>query len=291
MDTRLLRSFLAVVRTGSITAAAAELAYVQSTVTAHVQALERLTGTRLLDRVSAGALPTAAGAQLAERAGQILDLEDRMLAELAPAGQRPAGMVRLCAPESVCAYRLPPVLRALSEEFPEVRLSLAPATTDAALAAIRKRWADLALVLEPSIDRTGLEVTDLGRQALCLVAPANTPLPRRRAITDDELSEAGALLLEEGCGYSDELAARLATDAPRFGSVETVKRCVEAGLGLALLPSATVEDELADGRLVQLKPPSTSEHRLWLVRSSHRWPSPAVEAVRSTLEERARDGV
>ena len=103
----------------------------------------------------------------------------------------------------------------------------------------------------------------------------------------------GVLLLEEGCAYSDELAALIAsadpaTTPPRFGGIETVKRCVAAGLGLALLPTITVADELADGRLVELHPPGnlTPQH-LWLAEPSSRWRSPAVQAVHAILSETA----
>ncbi|GAA2803048.1 LysR family transcriptional regulator [Saccharopolyspora taberi] len=285
MDTRLLRSFLAVVRTGGITAAAAELAYVQSTVTAHVQSLERQVGARLLDRSASGVVTTAAGERLAEHARRIVDLEDRMFAELADADRAPAGAVRLAAPESVCAYRLPPVFAAVAERFPDVRLSLRPAATRAALNALADRGADLALIFEPSASGEDLDVTDLGPQRMSLIAAPTTGLPAKRRVTVGELASTGVLLMEEGCGYSDELAGLLPTDPPRFGSVETVKRCAEAGLGVALLPTATVEPELADGRLVELRPPKISQQHLWLVRSRSRWLSPAVRAVRSVLAD------
>jgi molybdate transport repressor ModE-like protein len=287
MDTRLLRSFLAVVRSGGITAAAAELGFVQSTVTTHVQALERLTGAPLLDRHAGGVSPTHAGALLAERAQQILDLEDRMLAELATDAGRPTGPVRLCAPESVCAYQLAPLLPALRERFPEVRLSLFPADTRTALTALADRRADLAVVLEPSVNTPQADLVDLGVLELSLIAPATTGLPRDRPIGPAELAATGVLLLEEGCAYSDELAAVIAAGTPvaqpRFGGVETVKRCVAAGLGLALLPAVTVADELADGRLVRLRAPDLAEQRLWLLRPRSRWPPPAVQAVHALL--------
>lgn len=281
MDTRLLRSFLAVVRTGNITTAAGELAFAQSTITAHVQALERLTGARLLDRHAAGVTPTHAGGRLAEHARQLLDLEDRMLAELTE--RRPAGPVRLYAPESVCAYRLPPVLREITRQLPDVRLTLVPAATRPAVQALGDRQADLALALEPGIRYSTVDTVDLGRQRLSLVAPPDTPLPRTRAITAAELTEAGVLLLERGCGYNDELAEMVADASPRYGGVEVVKRCVEAGLGLALLPTVTVAPELEAGRLVELRPPPIERYHLWLLRRRGQWASPAVEAVSELL--------
>jgi DNA-binding transcriptional LysR family regulator len=101
-----------------------------------------------------------------------------MIAELAADG--PSGPVRLCAPESVCAYHLPSVLPELRRRFPEVHLSLSPATTRTAVTAIMERRADLALVLEPSVRTPGLDVVDLGPHDLALVASPSTPPPRRR---------------------------------------------------------------------------------------------------------------
>jgi len=293
MDTRLLSSFLVVVRRGGITAAAAELGFVQSTVTAHIQALERLAGTPLLDRHPTGVCPTSAGMLLAEHAQQILDLEERMLTELAPAATKPAGPVRLCAPESVCAYYLAPILPEVRTRFPDISLSLFPANTPTALAALANRQAHLALVLEPSLNLPDIDLVDLGVQQLSLVAATTTDLPRHRPLTPAELTAASVLLLEEGCAYSDELAALIASADPRtapphFGSIETVKRCVAAGLGLALLPTVTVSNELAEGRLVDLQPPAgLAQQHLWIAEPSSRWRSPAVQAVHATLSETA----
>jgi molybdate transport repressor ModE-like protein len=295
MDTRLLNSFLTVLRVGGITAAAAELGFVQSTVTTHIQALERLVGTPLLDRHPGGVSPTRAGSLLAERAQQILDLEDRMLTELTDAAAEPAGPVRLCAPESVCAYRLAPFLPEVRKKFPGVGLSLFAAGTRAALTALADRRADLALILGPLLNPPAVDLADLGVQQLSLIAGATTSLPRHRPLTSAELAAASVLLLEEGCAYSDELAALIAAADPtttpsRFGGIETVKRCVAAGLGLALLPTVTVADELADGRLTELQPPGglTPQH-LWLAWPSSRWRSPAVRAVHATLNRPGLD--
>lgn len=61
MDTRLLRTFTTLARTGGFTAAAAELHLAQSTVTVHIRTLERELGTRLFDRLPTGTLLTESG--------------------------------------------------------------------------------------------------------------------------------------------------------------------------------------------------------------------------------------
>ncbi|MGI5203768.1 LysR family transcriptional regulator [Spirillospora sp. CA-108201] len=289
MDTRLLTTFLTVLRTGGMTAAAAELGFVQSTVTAHVKALERLAGAPLLDRGPGGASPTRAGSLLAEHARGLLDLQERMLAEVAAAATEPSGPVRLRAPESVCAYWLAPLLPRLRARLPDVTPSLFPADTRTALAALADRRADLAFVLDPSPDPSGVDLVDLGAQPLALVAAATAALPRNRPLTPAELAATGVVLLEEGCSYSDELAALVtaadpAANPPRFGGIETAKRCAAAGLGVALLPAVTVADELAAGALAELPPPAgLSQHHLWLAEPASRWRSPAVRAVRAAL--------
>ncbi|MFB9835366.1 LysR family transcriptional regulator [Actinoallomurus acaciae] len=291
MDTRLLSSFLTVLRVGGITAAAAELGFVQSTVTAHIQALERLVGTPLLDRHPGGVSPTRAGSLLAEHAQRILDLEERMLTELTATAAEPTGPVRVCAPESVCAYRLAPLLPEVRTRFPDVSLSLFPADTRTALTALADRRADLALMLEPSVRPPGVDLVDLGGQRLSLVAAATTGLPRRRPITPAELADADVLLLEKGCSYSDELGALIAatdptTAPPRFGGIETLKRCVAAGLGVTLLPTPRVTDELAAALVVELRTPAgRARQDPWLAAPSTRWRSPAVQAVHAILHE------
>ncbi|MDN3359116.1 hypothetical protein [Actinomadura sp. DC4] len=75
-----------------------------------------------------GVSPTRAGSLLAEHARRILDLQERMLAELTAAATTPAGPVRLCAPESMCAYLLAPLLSELRRRLPDVRCRCSPPT-------------------------------------------------------------------------------------------------------------------------------------------------------------------
>jgi len=126
METDLLRSFRAVVRTRSFTAAAAELGYVQSTVTAHVQTLERLVGIRLLDRLPAGAVPTGAGRRLVPYADDVLTLEQRILVDVPAQPGHLSGVVRLAAPESLCAYQLPDLIAVLRDRPPTFAWRSAP---------------------------------------------------------------------------------------------------------------------------------------------------------------------
>lgn len=263
VESDLLRTFAAVVRSRSFTAAARELGYVQSTVTGHVQTLERRLGARPLDRLPTGALRTEAGRRLLPLAEQMLELETRMAAEVPDGDGSPAGRVRLVALESLCAYRLPALFPQLRAAAPAVRLSLAPAGTAAALAAVRTGVAEAALLLEPDITATDLRLEPVGCEELAMVAaaPSRPGQTDGQALTWAQLAEQDVLLLEDGCSYSDDVARRLsAAGQPdsrrtRFGSIEAVKACVAAGLGWTVLPTVTTHDEVQAGSLTTLPGP------------------------------------
>ena len=88
MHTELLQTFVVVVRTGSMTAAALELGVVQSTVSGHLRSLERQFGVKLLDRHPHGVSPTEAGRRLAPIAQDLLDTQARIVGAQRANGER-----------------------------------------------------------------------------------------------------------------------------------------------------------------------------------------------------------
>ena len=169
MHTELLQTFVVVVRTGSMTAAALELGVVQSTVSGHLRSLERQFGVKLLDRHPHGVSPTEAGRRLAQ---DLLDTQARMLSEVVSRDPHPSGRVGVAAPESLCAYRLAALIPALRSVAPDVSLRFSPATTGVALDAVRAGTVEIALVMEAELAATDVRVERLGGEDLaCLAAP------------------------------------------------------------------------------------------------------------------------
>ncbi|MBY8847793.1 LysR family transcriptional regulator [Saccharothrix sp. MB29] len=268
MDTRLLRTLLVLARTSSFTATAAELHLVQSTVTSQVKALERHLGARLFDRLPTGARLTEAGRQAVEHAREVLTAEQR-LRDAVRGGTAVEGDVRLAAPESVCAYRLPQRVADVAMRYPGIRVHLSPAGTRQALAGVRDGTLDLALVLEDTVVAPGLKVTAVGVEPIELVSAPGVVL-------DDRY-----FLLEEGCSYSDRFVRELsaASSVTRFGSIEAVRSCVVAGLGWAVLPRVAVAEHLDAGTLQARElPDSTSS---WSLTPPH-----SSAAVRGVIPRR-----
>jgi DNA-binding transcriptional LysR family regulator len=119
MELRHLRTFKAVAANRSFTQAAKELGYVQSAITAHVKTLEADLGVRLFDRLGRHIVLTEAGSELLAYATKILDLMDGDREAVAGNG-KPSGTLHISASETLCIYRLPPVLEEFGKRFPEV---------------------------------------------------------------------------------------------------------------------------------------------------------------------------
>jgi DNA-binding transcriptional LysR family regulator len=289
MDTRLLRSFLAVARSGSFTSAAGELGYTQSTVTSHVQKLEQQLRSRLLDRLPGGVVTTDAGARLVAPAEEVLDAEDRLRAAVSTGDERPSGTVRVMAPETLCTYWLPQVIRAVIGEEPEVRIRLAPGSFADSVDGVRRGAIDVAVVMEPRTPPTDMTLTPLGRQALVFLDRTDPAAGIGRATTWAELAQRDVLLIEEGCGFSDHVTEQLDRTGcavgrrSRFGSVEAVKRCVGAGLGWTVLPTIAVGSEIETGALTVLDGPGLVDCDVQAVTHPRRYQSSAARLVLDEL--------
>ncbi|PZF96020.1 LysR family transcriptional regulator [Micromonospora deserti] len=289
MDTRLLRTFLAVARTESFTAAAGVLKLSQSTVTVQIKSLERELGTRLFDRMARGAQVTAAGRRLLAQAADVLEAESRLRA--AAAGDTdPAGIVVVGAAESLCASRLPHVVGALRETHKSIDMHLFPAGTGPALEGLRAGRLDVALLLEDTVEVADMTASPVGREPLVLVSSVGHPLATSgQPVTWEDLARESFLLHEEGCSYSDRVARELLAvpgarpRLTRFGSIEAARSCVAAGLGLSVLPLANVDSVLRDGSLAVVAGPRIPDATVQLVRHRGRSTSPAVQAVIDAL--------
>ncbi|GHF97094.1 LysR family transcriptional regulator [Streptomyces filamentosus] len=263
MELRLLATFEKVAEVLSFTRAAAELGYAQSSVTAQIKALETSLGAGLFDRLGGRIRLTPAGERLLPYARRMAELAEE--ARTAVADGEAAGTITVGTMESLTTYRLPPLLEYVHHRHPGVRLSLRPTLGDATRQALRQGTYDLGFLMEAGTEHEGLESEVLAPEPLALVAAPGHPLAGRTGLTAADLVDAALVGTEPGCAYRDLFEAELAAGgaaAPaflEFGTIEASKRAVASGLGIALLPRITVQEELASGALVALgwEPPFT----------------------------------
>lgn len=297
MDLEHLRTFRAVARSGSFTAASELLHYAQSTVSVHIQSLEAEVGAPLFDRLPGGVRLTEAGGRLMPLSDRILDLA-AAAAGVAQHDAEAVGELTVAAPETVVAHHLPPVLRRLRDRHPQLKVRLKPVPYPEIPSAVSEGLIDIGFLLQPPLKPTSsLAVRHLRTESLLMVAAADHTLAKPVEDVADEFARTTLFLTEHGCGYRPLLEAYLDQAGIRpghtleFDSVEAIRRCAEEGLGVALIPNSWLAGPLRAGALVPMDWFAPSfEVAVQLAWHPSRWHGPAMTAIIEASEACIGDG-
>jgi len=244
LDVRRMKVLREVAARGSFSAAAEVLNFTQSAVSQHVAALERETGTQLVERFSRGVRLTEAGAVLVGHADAILARLESAEEDLAAIAGLRGGRLRLVCFQSAGATVVPRAVASFHERHPDVELSLREAEPDEAALMLKAGDVDLALVYDHPATMLvpELELTHLLDDCYDALLPAGHALAARRRLALADLAEEPWILSTSTCGCRQitESSCRDAGFEPRvaFEADETLaaQALVAAGVGVTLLP-------------------------------------------------------
>ena len=257
MDLKLLKTFQMVATQMSISRAALALDYAQSTVTGHIQLLEQDLGKPLFNRIGKRIELTAAGHKLLQYTSRLLELADETRRAVSDEADL-QGTICFAAAETVISYRLPRILKQFREAMPGVNLIFRPMPYAELYPRIRDGELDVAFMLEEKIASNGLSVQPLTEEKMILLAAPEHPLSMKREISLEALADETLLLTEQGCGYRGMFERKLLaagiipTNYMEFDSISAIKHCVQANLGIAVLPYIAISEELHRETLVAL---------------------------------------
>ncbi len=288
MELRHLKAFLHVANRMSFYKAAQSLNYAQSTVSAQIRALEEELGVRLFDRLGRRIKLTEPGRRLLPHAGRLLNLAEEARAEVA-SGSESFGSLNIMIPESLLTHSLPPLLSRFMNEYPGLRLNFRTCTFHGLEQELKKGLADLAFLLADGVSGSNLAVEFLGSLRLVLVAGPGHELSSKAHIQTGDLAGQTLLLSTSDCsyrrGFEDLLSEKKVYPGAvmEFSSVAALKKAVEAGLGLSLLPETAAAQEAGQGSLVVLDwAGEEMETGLLMVRHKDKWLSPSLRAFMET---------
>jgi len=256
MDVRTLSTFTMAARTLNFTNAATSLGYAQSSVTAQIKSLEEDLGSALFNRVGNRLELTEPGERFLVYAERILALAHEAKASLQD--ETGVGTLRFTAPETICTYLLPPVLKAFKGRFPRVHVQFLPGFVRDFKRQVLEGIVDFAFILEEPFPSKTLAVEKLRDEEILILASPSHRFASARGISAQDLIGEDVLLKALGCSYRNQFERQLINAGAHpgrfleFQGVETIKRCVEAGLGVAPLPRMAVEAELLAGKLVAI---------------------------------------
>lgn len=259
MDLESLRLFVDLAQTKSFSKTAERHFVSQSAVSQRMRALETEFGHTLVERGKGrpGATMTPAGLRLLDGARDLLARADLLRRELDELSGEVSGTLHVATVYSVGLHTLPPSLSAFLTAFPQVNVQVEYLRTDRIYESLLAGTIDLGIVACPQA-RPQIEVIPLHEEKMVLIVPAGHTLARRG---DVSISEIDGLPF---VAFDPNIPTRALTDAllrarhvavmivHAFDNIETIKRVVEIGRGVAIVPEPTVRREVRDGTLVAL---------------------------------------
>lgn len=253
-----LRLFVDLVREQSFTKVAERNYITQPAVSLSIQKLEDELGTKLLERTTRKVLVTEEGRILYDYAREILEKAREAKAVLQERHDRMVGTIRLSTVLSVGLHELPASLKEYIRRFPEVNIQVDYRPSDQVYHAVGDGDVDLGMVAYPE-ERSGIVTTPFFEDELVLICNRDHPLGSAAQVRLKDLD--GVRFV----GFQAEIPTRKAIDAlmRREGvrvdvrmecdNIEILKRMVEVGLGVSLVPHLAIREETRTGVLREIR--------------------------------------
>ncbi|MFN7930713.1 MAG: LysR family transcriptional regulator [Blastocatellia bacterium] len=258
MEFRQLKTFLAIAETRNFTRAAERVHLTQAAVSAQIKALEAEAGVPLFARVNKKVFLTEAGELLVRRAERLLKAHDEALLALKELGEAETGRLRIGTASTMASNDLlPAILAELKREYPRAQITVRRATSTDIVAQILQNDLDVGLVSLP-VEASDIRAEVLQRDRLVAIMQPAHPLAHQRSISPLQLAAEPLIMGEQGGNTRRLIDLFFAKSGVRpevimeLGSMTSIKRMVEHGLGLSLVPRSSVREEIKAGTLIVL---------------------------------------
>lgn len=286
MQIETLKVFCDLVESRSFSQSALRNFVTQSAVSQQIRNLESRFETALLTRNGKTIAPTEAGRVLYEAAKEILERFDRMQSQMKASGQEMAGDLMVATIYSVGLYEMSLAIRTFLKRYPKVKLHVEFSRSSRVYEDCLNGTIDLGIVTYPK-PRKGLDIVPLPSDRLTLICSPDHPFAGRKQINLRRIDG------QDFVAFQKQIASRSAIDqilrdngvtvriVMEFDNIETIKRSVEIGAGISIVPLLSVQREVQSGSLVQLQFARQSFYRTLgvLVKHSRRLPAAAQKFI------------
>ena len=251
------RVFSNLVETRSFSKAARMNSITQSAVSQQLRTMERHFQVLIIDRSQKQFRLTREGQKLYESAKDILHRYEKLNCELLEMKKVISGNIHIATIYSIGLHELPPYIKYFLQKYPSVNVRVEYRRSNLVYDDIMHNAVDLGLVAFPNRMRQ-LEVIPFREDDLVLICHPKHELARFTQVAITDLK--GHKLI----GFDSDIPTRKATDQifrdhninpepiMEFDNIETVKRAVEIDAGIAIVPQATVQQEIGQGTIVQV---------------------------------------
>jgi DNA-binding transcriptional LysR family regulator len=291
MDLAALRTFLAVAEERSFSRAAAKVHLTQPAVSQAVRRLEHELGEELFDRSSKTGTLTDAGRVLQNYGQRLVRLAEEAESSMRELRDLRRGRILIGANEAA-VHTLLPLVGRFRRQVPEIAIDVRRVPARQIAVEVQQGSLDFgALTFRPA--ESGLLEVAIGTDELVLLVPPSHALARRRQVSMEEIGGEAIVAHNDPSPARDRvlrlfeerhIALNMVISLP---SLDGIKRAVELGLGVALLPRRCAITEIGSGHLLAVPVAGISRRRqITLVcRKAHR--SHAANAFLATAQDKA----
>lgn len=252
-----LKIFSDLVESQSFSKAAKLNSITQSAVSQQLRAMEKHFSVLIIDRSQKQFRLTREGQKLYDSAKEILHLYEKLMSDLQEMKKVISGNIHLSTIYSIGLHELPPYIKRFLQKYNSVNVRVEYRRSNLVYEDILHNSVDLGLVAFPNHMRQ-LEVIPFREDELVLITHPNHDLAKKKEVFVEDL---------RGCkmiGFDQDIPTRKATDQifrennldlepiMEFDNIETVKRAVEIDAGVAIVPQATVMQEIQQGTIAKV---------------------------------------
>ena len=299
MDLWQLKIFCRVVELKSFSRAGLDVHLSQPTVSSHIKDLEEHFGTRLVDRLARKVVPTRAGEVLYAHAKRMLTLYNETESAMAEFLGEIKGHLTVGGSTIPGGYLLPRLIGLFSRGFPHVKISLILGDTSEILNRLLEGHIEIGVVGAASKNKQLRQVA-IAQDSLCLVVRADHRWAARKEITFSELCTEPFIMREPGSGTLRSLADKLRQKGhdieelkvvAEMGSTEAVRQSIKSRVGVSVLSSIAVSDDVTAGLLKTLAVKGLNLKRsFFLTTHKHRSLAPLCQTFIDFLQKELSSG-
>ncbi|WP_374298286.1 LysR family transcriptional regulator [Paracoccus sp. (in: a-proteobacteria)] len=246
VDTRQLKTLLAIVESGSFSRAAGAVHLTVSAVSQQIQALEQEVGAPLFDRASRPPRLTAAGQQMVELADQVVRAAENAIDAIS--GRRLIGTLSMGSVRTSALSLLPRAMVRMNAAHPDLRIKLRVALSETLLQDVLAGRLDAAMIAEHGNFPSALRWRPFLREPLWLIAPPGSP----RLPVEEFLTRYPFIRFRSNVPLAHMVDLELArlnlplNEIAEIDTIAAIASCVANGLGVSVVPQVAIDDAAAD---------------------------------------------
>lgn len=298
-DLRQLEILCNVIELKSFSKAAKAVFLAQASVSERIATLERMVGTRLLDRLGREVVPTKAGELLYRHAAQLLDMKKTACLEMQDFLGLKQGEIHMGGSTIPGEYILPKVIGQFREKYPDISVALTIADSQEVENRVLCGELEFGVVGSKSSAKN-IDIEDMWEDELVLAVPARHPFARNEKIPPERLTKVDFILRERGSGTLRIIEEYLGKTGlggiealnviARFGSSTAVKEGIKAGTGVSILSRRALDTEVKAGTLKTIILAGLNMTRnFYLIKDGRRTQSPTCRAMLDFLRNARKE--